>query len=199
MKLISFRLEGETGWGRLDSSTISPAKTEGGSLLLALRDVGPGGLSSLIDDGPTLELAAVQLLPPIFPAEKIFCVGLNYAEHSAEMKRDRTEYPVIGRGGRRIAAEDANDHILGYSIFNDGSICDYQRHSTQFTPGKNFGSSGAFGPAIVTADEIPRVDELSISTVLNGQEVQRSGLDSLLFSIPEIIAYISTWTEPDHQ
>ncbi|MFJ3522681.1 fumarylacetoacetate hydrolase family protein [Pseudomonas sp. NPDC090203] len=102
---------------------------------------------------------------------------------------------VIGRGGRHIQAQHALDHVAGYSLFNDGSIRDWQRHTLQFTAGKNFVGSGSFGPWIVTRDEIPDVDKLTLITRLNGDEVQRSGIDDLLFKIGDLIAYISTFTE----
>ncbi|RRV10518.1 FAA hydrolase family protein [Pseudomonas sp. v388] len=102
---------------------------------------------------------------------------------------------VIGKSGRHIKAEDAFDHIAGYSVFNDGSVRDWQRHTLQFTAGKNFVGSGSFGPWIVTTDEVPDVNALELITRLNGVEMQRSGIDDLLFKIPDLIAYISTFTE----
>ncbi|MNN42111.1 Ureidoglycolate lyase [compost metagenome] len=80
-------------------------------------------------------------------------------------------------------------------MFNDGSIRDWQRHTLQFTAGKNFVGSGSFGPWLVTKDEIPNVDHLVLETRLNGEVVQREGLDDLLFKIPDLIEYISTFTE----
>ncbi|RMP62858.1 hypothetical protein ALQ18_02321 [Pseudomonas marginalis pv. marginalis] len=102
---------------------------------------------------------------------------------------------VIGKGGRHITVAQALEHVAGYSLFNDGSIRDWQRHTLQFTAGKNFVGSGSFGPWIVTKDEIPDIEKLTIVTRLNGEEVQRSGLDDLLFKLGELIAYISTFTE----
>ena len=102
---------------------------------------------------------------------------------------------VIGRRGRHIRREDAFDHVLGYSCYNDGSVRDWQRHTHQFAPGKNFVSTGGFGPWIVTADEIGDVGKQTLVTRLNGVEVQRTTIDDLLFDIPDIIAYCSTFTE----
>ncbi|WP_085704631.1 fumarylacetoacetate hydrolase family protein [Pseudomonas sp. B8(2017)] len=102
---------------------------------------------------------------------------------------------VIGKAGRHIAKGDALEHVAGYSLFNDGSIRDWQRHTLQFTAGKNFVGSGSFGPWLVTKDEIPNVDHLVLETRLNGEVVQREGLDDLLFKIPDLIEYISTFTE----
>ena len=99
---------------------------------------------------------------------------------------------VIGRRGRLISQADAMSHVAGYTCFNDGSIRDYQKHST--TSGKNFEASGACGPWIVTADELPDPTTLTLVTRLNGEEVQRSTTDLLIHSIPRIIEYISTIT-----
>jgi 2-keto-4-pentenoate hydratase/2-oxohepta-3-ene-1,7-dioic acid hydratase in catechol pathway len=101
---------------------------------------------------------------------------------------------VIGRRGRRIAAADALDHVAGYSCFLDGSVRDWQRHTTQFTAGKNFDRSGAFGPWIVTADEVPDPGALRLRTTVDGEVLQDSGTDLLIASVPELIAYCSTFT-----
>jgi 2-keto-4-pentenoate hydratase/2-oxohepta-3-ene-1,7-dioic acid hydratase in catechol pathway len=99
---------------------------------------------------------------------------------------------VIGRGGRHIAAAQALSHVAGYACFNDGSIRDWQRHTSQFLPGKTFWRSGAFGPWLVTPDEVGDVAPLTLVTRLNGEEMQRARLDDLLFGVPELIEYIST-------
>lgn len=98
---------------------------------------------------------------------------------------------VVGRGGRHIARDAALDHVAGYACFNDGSIRDYQRHTTQFLPGKCFWRSGSFGPWLVTPDEAGPVGALELVTRLNGVEVQRAELDDLLFGVAELIAYLS--------
>jgi 2-keto-4-pentenoate hydratase/2-oxohepta-3-ene-1,7-dioic acid hydratase in catechol pathway len=102
---------------------------------------------------------------------------------------------VIGRAGRHIAEADALDHVAGYACFNDGSVRDWQRHSSQFIPGKNFFASGAFGPWMVTADEIPDPATLTLVTRLNGEEMQRATTDDLLFTTNQLIAYCSAFTE----
>ncbi len=102
---------------------------------------------------------------------------------------------IIGKPGRHIAKENALHHVAGYSIYNDASVRDWQRHTTQYTPGKNFPSTGGFGPWMVTTDEIPDPTKLRLTTRLNGDLVQNSGLDDFRFSIPEIIAYLSTFTQ----
>lgn len=102
---------------------------------------------------------------------------------------------VIGRPARNVSRDRALDHVAGYSCFNDGSVRDFQRHSGQFTPGKNFVASGSFGPWLVTADEIADPATLRLETRLNGQVVQNESTGELIFDIPALIEYISVWTE----
>lgn len=99
---------------------------------------------------------------------------------------------VIGKPGRRIAEADAWSHIAGYACYNDASVRDWQMHTQQWCPGKNFWRTGAFGPWMVTADEIPAGTEMTLVTRLNGQEVQRATTAQLIHSIPRLIAYAST-------
>lgn len=101
---------------------------------------------------------------------------------------------VIGKGGRRIARDQAWEHVAGYSAYNDGSVRDWQRHTTQFTPGKNFVGTGAFGPILVTRGEIADGEELSLTTRLNGQVMQHATTAMLIFPIPRLIEYVSTFT-----
>ena len=101
---------------------------------------------------------------------------------------------VIGRGGRRLRREEALAHVAGYSCYNDISIRDWQRHTSQFTPGKNFVRTGAFGPWIVTADEIPDPQSLELTTRLNGQVMQHAHTAQMIFTVAEIIEYLSAFT-----
>ena len=176
---------------------------------------------------PDLRIDDVRFLPVIPDPGKIWCIGVNYADHLAETKIQRAAHPtvfmryaqsqvghlqdmvlplegsefdfegevalVIGRGGRRIAPQDAWKHIAGYAPYNDGSLRDWQFHTTQWGPGKNFAATGGFGPWMVTADEVdPQVRPLELTTRLNGEVVQHADTSQLIFSIPEIIAYCST-------
>jgi 2-keto-4-pentenoate hydratase/2-oxohepta-3-ene-1,7-dioic acid hydratase in catechol pathway len=100
---------------------------------------------------------------------------------------------IIGQSGRRIPAAQAVAHVAGYACYNDGSIRDWQRHTAQFTPGKNFHATGAFGPWMVTADELPDPAAQTLVTRLNGQEMQRAPISDLVFDIPALIAYCSTF------
>jgi 2-keto-4-pentenoate hydratase/2-oxohepta-3-ene-1,7-dioic acid hydratase in catechol pathway len=101
---------------------------------------------------------------------------------------------IIGRTARRVSVESALDHVAGYACFQDGSVRDWQRKATQFTPGKNFDRSGAMGPWLVTADEVPDPQALELQTVLDGQEVQRSATSLMIFSVAELISFCSTFT-----
>lgn len=99
---------------------------------------------------------------------------------------------IIGKSGRHISKDDAMSHVAGYTCMNEGSIRDYQIHTSQFWPGKSFEASGSIGPWIVTADEITDITQETVTTRINGEIVQQARFDDLAFSIPEIIAYIST-------
>ncbi|MFY9836938.1 MAG: fumarylacetoacetate hydrolase family protein [Xanthobacteraceae bacterium] len=99
---------------------------------------------------------------------------------------------IIGKGGRHITPESALDHVAGYTCFVDGSVRDYQKFSV--TSGKNFPSTGPLGPWMVTADEIADPSGLTLTTRLNGQDVQHSTTDLLIYSIPQIIAFCSDFT-----
>jgi 2-keto-4-pentenoate hydratase/2-oxohepta-3-ene-1,7-dioic acid hydratase in catechol pathway len=101
---------------------------------------------------------------------------------------------VIGQPGRRISQKDAFKHVAGYSCYNDGSVRDWQRHTIQWTAGKNFARTGAFGPWMVTADEIPPNTVLTLSCRLNGERMQHATTDQMIFKIPKLIEYISTFT-----
>lgn len=123
--------------------------------------------------------------------------------HGAPMLRpresERFDYEgelavIIGKAGRRIAQANALDHVAGYSCYNDGSVRDWQKHTSQWAPGKNFPSTGAFGPWMIPAADLPSRETCALVTRLNGQEVQRATLSQMIFSIEELIAYISIFT-----
>ena len=99
---------------------------------------------------------------------------------------------VIGKPGRRIAEADVAQHIAGYACYNDGSIRDWQKHTSQWVPGKNFWRTGGFGPWMVTADEIPFGTVMRLQTVLNGQVLQDATTEMMIHSIARQIAYVST-------
>jgi 2-keto-4-pentenoate hydratase/2-oxohepta-3-ene-1,7-dioic acid hydratase in catechol pathway len=99
---------------------------------------------------------------------------------------------VIGRGGRHIPVARALDHVAGYTCFVDGSVRDYQKFSV--TSGKNWPGTGPLGPWIVTTDEIPDPGKLTLTTRLNGQQVQHSGTDKLIYSCRQIVSFCSDFT-----
>ena len=100
---------------------------------------------------------------------------------------------IIGKRGRRISEEDSWKHIAGYACYNDGSVRDWQWHTHQFIPGKNFVATGAFGPWMVSADQISPGEELTLTTRLNGQVMQQTTTANMIFPIPRLIAYCSTF------
>jgi len=100
---------------------------------------------------------------------------------------------VIGKPGRAIPVADALDHVAGYSCFQDGSVRDFQRHTSQFTPGKNFDRSGSFGPWIATPDEVD-LGAAELTTTVNAQVLQHAPIKDMIHSVAELIAYASIWT-----
>jgi 2-keto-4-pentenoate hydratase/2-oxohepta-3-ene-1,7-dioic acid hydratase in catechol pathway len=101
---------------------------------------------------------------------------------------------IIGKGGRNIKQTDAFEHIAGYACFNDGTARDWQRHTHQWIPGKNFPLTGPLGPFMATKQEIPDVNRLTLESRLNGEVMQHASLSDLIFTLPVIIEYISGFT-----
>jgi 2-keto-4-pentenoate hydratase/2-oxohepta-3-ene-1,7-dioic acid hydratase in catechol pathway len=98
---------------------------------------------------------------------------------------------VIGRAARQVRAADALAHVAGYTCLLDGSVRDWQRHTTQFTPGKNFPATGGCGPWLVTTDEIPDPARLELRTRVNGEVLQAAPTSDLCFGVQQIIEYCS--------
>jgi len=139
------------------------------------------------------------------PAEPLVFVRFadSLSGHGALLRRPRVsaqyDYEgelavVIGRRARYVSAAAAEDYIAGYSPFMDGSVRDWQRHTSQFTAGKNFPGSGAFGPALVSRDEIDDVKALPLETRVNGEVLQRGRIAELIFDIPRLVEYCSAFT-----
>ena len=101
---------------------------------------------------------------------------------------------IVGKSGRYVARADALGHVAGYACYNDGSVRDFQRHTHQFTPGKNFPGTGGFGPWMATPDELGELGPQRLRTRLNGQVVQDATLAQMIFDVPRIIEYCSTFT-----
>ena len=125
----------------------------------------------------------------------------SWVAHGAPLVRPRvsTQFDyeaelvaVIGKAGRYIAKEDALEHVAGYSIFNEGSIRDYQFRSGQWLWGKNFDRSGGFGPEFVTADELPAgAKGLQLTCRVNGEVLQSANTDSMIFDVATLVAACS--------
>jgi 2-keto-4-pentenoate hydratase/2-oxohepta-3-ene-1,7-dioic acid hydratase in catechol pathway len=102
---------------------------------------------------------------------------------------------IIGKGGRHISEEDALDHVFGYTVFNDGSVREYQRKTHQWTPGKNFDSTGAIGPVVVTPDELPEgAKNLKIESRVGNEILQSSNTSNMIWSVAKTIAIMSEFT-----
>ncbi len=232
MRFIRFSEQGQEGLGLQVGEAIT-------GLLASDRNF-PGTLDDLVRAGgeafasagdalragSTFDPSRIAYLPPFARASKIICVGLNYADHSAESGFKTPDYPtlfsrfnsslvghdapivrpnlsdtldyegelvaVIGRGGRKISKQSALAHVAGYSLFNDGSIREYQFKAPQWTVGKNFDGTGSFGPVFVTADELPPgCKGLRLETRLNGQVVQSASTDELVFDVSDLISIVS--------
>jgi 2-keto-4-pentenoate hydratase/2-oxohepta-3-ene-1,7-dioic acid hydratase in catechol pathway len=136
--------------------------------------------------------------PAIFTRFADSLIGQNAAlvlpPNSTSLDYEGELAVVIGKAGFRVAEEDALHLVGGYSIFNDGTIRDWQHHTHQFTPGKNFPGTGAFGPALFTPEEAGPLEEKRIETRVNGKVEQEAVLGDMIFSVAAVIAYVSGFT-----
>lgn len=224
MKLVSFAMDTEEGYGALIDGGIARLDTLPGApsdmqAFLAAYHAGWPPVPS----GNEIPLDAVRLLPPVTKPGKILCVASNFREGKPEPDypltftrfaesltghgepilkpavSDKYDFEgelavVIGKAGHKIRREEAMDHVVGYGCFNDGSARDWQKHSTQFTPGKNFFRSGSFGPWIVTADEVPDIGVLTLQTRVNGVIKQEISMSKMIFDVAWLVSYFSTFT-----
>lgn len=101
---------------------------------------------------------------------------------------------IIGKRAWNVPESEAAEYVFGYSVFNDGTAREWQRHSGQWIPGKNFYRSGSFGPYIVTADEVADLDNAELVTRVNGEVRQSARIKDMIFSVAELIAYVTTFT-----
>ncbi len=243
MKLVSYRKKKRVAYavvadgvdGPAEKATAIPVKGDFAKKYPSIRAVLEGkalGKLAKWSKGrkASLKLSDVEFLPPLHDAEKVLCIGVNYAkrhpvhgempppenismfikaegglvghleplEYPVEGPRDSFDYEgelvlVFGKGGRHIAKEKAFDHIAGYTIMDDGSVRDWQKHSV--TAGKNFYASGSSGPWFVTADEIDDPFDMQLSTKLNGEEVQNAKVSDMIFDISTLVNYVSTFIE----
>ncbi len=234
MRFVSFEHQGQARYGVWkDEAAWWQAPADFQARFPDLKSVIAAGQLEALEQaaraaGQLVQAAECRLLPVIPNPGKVFCVGLNYKTHVAEMKRPDSEHPaiftrladslsahgaplpkpsttsrfdfegelavIIGKGGRRISQADAFEHIAGYACFNDGTARDWQRHTHQWTPGKNFPATGPLGPFMATRQAIPDVNALTLQTRLNGQVMQSASLSDLIFTLPVIIEYLSGFT-----
>ena len=232
MRFVSYRLNGATGLAVAKGHEfrgLASGDAHYPGDLAALIAKGPDAVAHaghVLKEAPVLDGASLEYLPPLPAPGKIVCIGLNYADHSAESGFKQPDYPsvfarfasslighgapiirplvseqldfegefvaVIGTGGHKIAKADALSHVMGYSLFNDASVRDYQFKAPQWTMGKNFDATGAFGPSLVTADELPPgCRELRLRTRLNGAVVQDASTNDLVFDVATLVSELS--------
>ena len=122
------------------------------------------------------------------------CRPIALPPNSTDLDYEGELAVVIGKSCFRIREEDALNFVAGYSVFNDSTLRDWQRHTHQFTPGKNFPRTGAFGPALMTPAEAGVLTDKKISTRLNDTTMQSAKIGDMIFSIPKVIAYLSGFT-----
>lgn len=137
--------------------------------------------------------------PPFFLRSLNSLVGHNGAVQKPWFS-ERFDYEgelaiIIGKSARYVSEADAADYIAGYACFNDGSVRDWQRHTTQITVGKNFVASGALGPWITTSDEVGDIDSRRLETAINGRTVQSSQVGKAIWGIKYVVSYLSAVTE----
>ncbi|MCD0501999.1 fumarylacetoacetate hydrolase family protein [Bordetella petrii] len=142
---------------------------------------------------------AAPAYPSVFPRFPASFVAhgqpLLRPRESAQLDYEGEIAIVIGKGGRRIAEDQAESHIAGLTCLNEGTVRDWVRHGKfNVTQGKNFDASGAVGPWLVTADEFDGYDNLTVTTRVNGEVRQHDSTANLMFSFRYLIHYISTWT-----
>lgn len=181
--------KGVTADMKLDGTTLLPVVPNPGKIVCVgvnydehRREMGrePPGHPTIFVRFPESQVAHNQ--PLLKPAES------DKLDYEAELA------VIIGKRGYKVSEDDALGIIAGYSCYNDGSVRDWQTHTGQFTPGKNFVATGGFGPWMVTADEIPDPQALAIESRLNGQVMQKSNTELMTFNIRKIIKYVTTFT-----
>jgi 2-keto-4-pentenoate hydratase/2-oxohepta-3-ene-1,7-dioic acid hydratase in catechol pathway len=234
MKILSYKHGDDVGYGVVNADEDAFVPVSGAFLTRSpsIRAVLENDAMAELQDWASgrsadMGLDDISYLPPLYNAEKVICIGVNYPKrHPVEGDIPPPEnismfgkfegtvvghkepliYPpspasdtfdyegelvlVIGKEGRFIEKEDAFKHIAAYTIMNDGSVRGWQKHSVP--AGKNFFASSACGPWIVTADEIDDPFKMTLSTHLNGERVQHTNVDQMIFDIPTLVNYVST-------
>lgn len=235
MRLLSFRAGGKGRFGAMSDKGVVDlsARLKQQSLRGLIAEMALPDIRAAVDEATAdFTLDEIDYLIPVPDADKIICVGVNYADRNAEYK-DGSELPkfpslflrtrgsfvghgqplllppespqfdyegeivlVIGKGGRRIAAEAALDHVFGITICNEGSVRDWMRHAKfNVTQGKNFHASGSIGPWIQVFDNPAGFAALDIRTWINDELRQEESITRMMFPFAYLISYISTFTE----
>jgi 2-keto-4-pentenoate hydratase/2-oxohepta-3-ene-1,7-dioic acid hydratase in catechol pathway len=224
MRYVSFRRpDGIASWGRLEGDTVIDLGESATNLRAAIAGgrLGAGSgaelrLADVILLPPIPQPAKILCIglnyathldemgnkrpghPTVFTrfADTLVAHGQPLLKPASS---DRFDYEgelavIVGQGGRRIPRERALERIAGFSVFNDASVRDWQRHSGQFTPGKNFPATGGFGPAMVTPDEIDDLASQRVQTRLNGKLLQDQPVSDMLWGVAELVEYLSAFT-----
>ncbi|SLN13153.1 fumarylacetoacetate hydrolase family protein [Oceanibacterium hippocampi] len=225
MRLASYRGNGRTGFARIEDQTAIPLETADIPDLRTALGHGiptqPSGAAMPLDEieflppiptadkilciGLNYRKHAEEAGMALPSRPSIFCrfngsqvghgVPVVAPNASPEFDFEGELAVIVGRAGRNITEARAMDHVAGYACFAENSVRDFQKHGTQATAGKNFSASGAFGPWLTTADEIADPHALMLESRLNGEVMQRETTADMIFSIPQLIAYVSTWAE----
>ena len=221
MRLVSYRLGQNSFFGIRDGDRVTPIGPATDNALLAdlaaaaRRPSGPSGALSDVAPLPPVsrpgKIVCIGLnyvdhakeggnpipeYPAVFLRAATSLVGpgqpILRPPVSAKLDYEAELAVVIGRPALRVREADALAHVAGYACFNDGSLRDYQRRSTQWTMGKNFDATGAFGPELVTPDELPEgAHGLRIATRLNGRTLQDGNTRDMIFGVARTIAILS--------
>lgn len=185
-------VQGLPALAKLDEITFLPVITRPEKIICAVRNY-MDHHQEVLAAGMQRELSE---FPPIF-----LRVWRSQTAHNQPIVRPHVSESldwegelavIIGKGGRDIPEDKAYEHVAGYSIYNDGSVREWQFHAKQIASGKNFESTGGFGPWMVTADEIEPGRQLKLETRLNGEVLQSSHTGHMIFDIPRMINYAST-------
>ncbi len=211
----AYRMTGVDGFDGDDLSALIAADAARVAVIdAAARQQGPVPVSALTPALPFGQFGKILCLGlnyvdhvkeggyeiPTYPAMFVRMPSSMIAADEPMVKpdcSDRLDYEVelmivVGKGGRHIAENQALEHVFGYTVFNDGSVRDYQRKTHQWTPGKNFDGTGALGPVVVTADVLPAgASGLKIESRLNGVVMQSATTSEMMWSVAKTIATVS--------
>ena len=229
MKLCSYIYDGRARYGVLgrDGRIVDLTTRLGDRWPTLLRLIEAGAVDEArapADAEGDHGIDTITFLPLFEEQVSVYCVGLNYAAHTAEANAEQPDFPrtffktrsalvghgedlempalsdrfdfegelavVIGTPARNVREADAFDHVVGYSCFMDGSVRDYQMERT-VNQGKNFEKSSSMGPFLVTADEVGALGPLTLETRVNGERMQHTTFDKMIFSVPVTIEYLS--------